>query len=102
VIARIIACYGSKVQPRTPLARLAALMLIAAVAPPMASAMTRDVVEADNPAVLNGKADDILRELLGSAYQNYALDDKKRLRECTSDKMCLMQLQYHAQLSKAH
>jgi hypothetical protein len=94
--------YGSKRQPRRPLALLAALMLIAALAPPMASAMTRDGTEGVSMRAEKDRADEILRELLGSVYGNYQESSKDLLRECTRDNKCLMTLQYQIQLSKAH
>jgi hypothetical protein len=96
-VARIIAGYASRVQPRRPLARLAALMLIAAVAPPMASA--KNIAEARDYTLAGGNVDrtttaeKILRELYGASYHNYGIDHKNRLRECALNDKCLKQLQ---------
>jgi hypothetical protein len=101
-LARIIAGYRSKVQPRRPLARLATLMLIAAVAPPMASAEgVRGVVIAGSYTAQTNKADKILRDLLGSHYDKYEVKEQNRLRECTRDDKCLGELKYGAQFSRA-
>ena len=101
-LPRITAGYGSKRQFRRPLALLAALVLIAALAPPMASAKTRD----DSGSGVSirtekDKADEILRELFGPSYSDIAHDKKERLRECTRDDKCLKELQYGAQFSRA-
>jgi hypothetical protein len=101
-LPRIAAGCGSKRQSRRPLALLAALVLIAAVAPPMASAMTRDGTESGVTfRTKKDKADEILRELYGSSYKDIAEDKKERLRECTRDDKCLKELQYGAQFSRA-
>jgi hypothetical protein len=101
-LPRITAGYGSKRQFRRPLALLAALVLIAALAPPMASAKTRD----DSGSGVSirtekDKADEILRELFGSSYSDIAHEKKERLRECARDDKCLNELRYGAQFSRA-
>jgi hypothetical protein len=101
-LPRITPGCGSKRQFRRPLALLAALMLISVVAPPMASAKTRD----DSGSGVSirtekDKADEILRELFGSSYSDIAHDKKERLRECTRDDKCLNELKYGAQFSRA-
>jgi hypothetical protein len=105
-VARIIAGYASRVRPRRPLARLATLMLIAAVA--LSTASTKSIAEVRDYTLEGGHgertttADDILRELYGSSYNDYDIDRKKRLRECALDNNCLKQLGFELYLFTSH
>jgi hypothetical protein len=77
-IPRITAGYGSKRQPRRPLALLAALMLIAALAPPMASAATALEADKNGHFEKTKNVDNIRHELLGPLdLERQALTDSK-------------------------
>jgi hypothetical protein len=65
-LPRFTAGYGSKRQPGRPLALLAALVLIAALTPPMASAATTLEADKNGHFEKTKKVDNIRHELLGA------------------------------------